>query len=119
MPFSSTNASWSSLLPQKRYRDDFEEQEWRHEEKIRPPFGGGIIFRCPCAEELSSTDPGLLRPPSPFMNAILSYEFQKNGKWDFGPVHWKGIVLEAKTSETEWCDKPLQYGYVALDWTMT
>ncbi|KAH7327046.1 hypothetical protein BKA65DRAFT_554606 [Rhexocercosporidium sp. MPI-PUGE-AT-0058] len=39
----------------------------------------------------------------PLVKAILSIELQGEGKWDFGIVEWRNIIIEAQTRETDWC----------------
>lgn len=37
--------------------------------------------------------------------ALLTIELQQQGKWNFGPVEWRNILVEANTTDTEWCSK--------------
>ncbi|KAH9224301.1 hypothetical protein DL95DRAFT_400819 [Leptodontidium sp. 2 PMI_412] len=39
----------------------------------------------------------------PLVKALLSIEVQGEGKWDFGIVEWRNIIIEAQTSETDLC----------------
>ncbi|KAG4416194.1 hypothetical protein IFR04_010651 [Cadophora malorum] len=39
----------------------------------------------------------------PGVKATLSIELQDGGKWDFGTVEWRNIIIEAQTTETDWC----------------
>ncbi|TVY37775.1 hypothetical protein LOCC1_G006242 [Lachnellula occidentalis] len=43
--------------------------------------------------------------PKPYDNPILAIELQGLGTWDFGRVQWRNILMEANTTDTDWCTK--------------
>ena len=39
----------------------------------------------------------------PLTSTLMTIELQEQGKWNFGPVEWRNILVEVNTTETEWC----------------
>jgi hypothetical protein len=74
-------------------------------------FHGGLTFD---QKSVFKPDNAQKLTPRAYDTAVLAIELQGLGTWDFGPVHWRNIVIEASTTETEWC-----MGFVGsgnLDW---
>jgi len=71
-------------------------------------FDQGAAFK-PDAKKLS---------PGPYNTAVLAIELQGLGTWDFGPVHWRNIVIEANTTATEWCSTLVSSGNLAWEASM-
>ncbi|TGO68583.1 hypothetical protein BELL_0822g00010 [Botrytis elliptica] len=42
----------------------------------------------------------------PFNKALFAIETQGGSKWDFGPVQWDQITIQADTTRSDWCLKP-------------
>ncbi|QSZ31156.1 hypothetical protein DSL72_000719 [Monilinia vaccinii-corymbosi] len=42
----------------------------------------------------------------PFQKTIFAIETQKGGTWDFGPVQWDRITIQANTTSSDWCHNP-------------
>ncbi|KAF7882953.1 hypothetical protein EAF00_011442 [Botryotinia globosa] len=42
----------------------------------------------------------------PFNKALFAIETQGGSKWDFGPVQWDQITIQADTTRSDWCFKP-------------
>ncbi|KAE8449422.1 hypothetical protein EG329_008030 [Mollisiaceae sp. DMI_Dod_QoI] len=40
---------------------------------------------------------------SPFKQALIMIELQRQGVWDWGQIIWSNIVIEAQTTSTDWC----------------
>ncbi|TGO64960.1 hypothetical protein BOTNAR_0082g00020 [Botryotinia narcissicola] len=38
--------------------------------------------------------------------ALFAIETQGGSKWDFGPVQWDQITIQADTTRSDWCSKP-------------
>ncbi|KAK0113426.1 hypothetical protein ONS95_013684 [Cadophora gregata] len=62
-----------------------------------PPFGGGLVTDGHFDTKYTENN------WSPLVKATLSIELQDEGKWDFGIVEWRNVIIEAETNETEWC----------------
>ncbi|TGO45775.1 hypothetical protein BCON_0366g00030 [Botryotinia convoluta] len=43
----------------------------------------------------------------PFNKALFAIETQGGSKWDFGPVQWDQITIQADTTRSDWCFKPV------------
>ncbi|KAF7943441.1 hypothetical protein EAE96_011367 [Botrytis aclada] len=43
----------------------------------------------------------------PFNKALFAIETQGGSKWDFGPVQWDQITIQADTTRSDWCFKPI------------
>ncbi|KAF5876684.1 uncharacterized protein Bfra_003090 [Botrytis fragariae] len=43
---------------------------------------------------------------SPFNKALFAIETQGGSKWDFGPVQWDQVTIQADTTRSDWCFKP-------------
>ncbi|TEY78824.1 hypothetical protein BOTCAL_0045g00420 [Botryotinia calthae] len=43
----------------------------------------------------------------PFNKALFAIETQGGSKWDFGPVQWDQITIQADTTSSDWCFKPI------------
>ncbi|KAM0163119.1 hypothetical protein ACHAQE_003400 [Botrytis cinerea] len=43
----------------------------------------------------------------PFNKALFAIETQGGSKWDFGPVQWDQITIQADTTRGDWCFKPI------------
>ncbi|KAF7929884.1 uncharacterized protein EAE97_009481 [Botrytis byssoidea] len=41
-----------------------------------------------------------------FNKALFAIETQGGSKWDFGPVQWDQITIQADTTRSDWCFKP-------------
>jgi hypothetical protein len=41
----------------------------------------------------------------PYDHPLLAIELQGIGTWGFGPVMWRNILIEANTTEPDWCAK--------------
>jgi hypothetical protein len=54
--------------------------------------------------------------------AVLTIELQVNSIWDFGPVTWQNVIIEAATNSSDWCTNK-QTGFygsnVKFNWTKT
>ncbi|TVY28010.1 hypothetical protein LHYA1_G005177 [Lachnellula hyalina] len=61
-------------------------------------FQGGLTFDQTTASKEQS---GLV--PKPYDQPVLAIELQGHGTWDFGAVTWRNIIMEANTTETDWC----------------
>lgn len=83
-----------------------------------PPFGGGLIFdpsidskilifSCYKIEYTRSEANGWIKAnvTGPYGRALLTIELQERGSWDFGDVEWRNIMIEANTTDVEWCIK--------------
>ncbi|KAH8601834.1 hypothetical protein B0O99DRAFT_589008 [Bisporella sp. PMI_857] len=51
-----------------------------------------------------------LAPIRQYTFALLVLELQKGAKWDFGPIGWRDIIIQANTTRTEWCLRPNSSG---------
>jgi hypothetical protein len=40
-----------------------------------------------------------------YTTAVLAIELQGGSTWDFGEVEWKNVIVEAATTDTDWCLK--------------
>ncbi|CZT44765.1 uncharacterized protein RSE6_04986 [Rhynchosporium secalis] len=94
-------------LLQNTYQWNSETKDWYQNWVVQPgkqghrggvePLGGGLItdghFDTKYTEE---------KWP-PMVKALLDIEVQGEGKWDFGPVEWRNVLVEAQTKETSWC----------------
>ncbi|CCD43320.1 hypothetical protein BofuT4_P067280.1 [Botrytis cinerea T4] len=43
----------------------------------------------------------------PFNKALFAIKTQGGSKWDFGPVQWDQITIQADTTRGDWCFKPI------------
>ncbi|PVH84005.1 hypothetical protein DL98DRAFT_585026 [Cadophora sp. DSE1049] len=59
------------------------------------PYGGGFTF--------DPRDDAALKH-KPFTSTLMTIELQERGKWNFGAVEWRNILVEANTTETKWCE---------------
>ena len=63
-------------------------------------FQGGLTFDQAIALEKAQN-----KIARPYDTPEFAIELQGLGTWDFGPVTWKNILIEANTTETDWCTK--------------
>jgi len=42
---------------------------------------------------------------NPFTSTLMTIELQERGKWNFGAVEWRNILVEANTTESKWCEE--------------
>ncbi|KAJ8063628.1 hypothetical protein OCU04_007496 [Sclerotinia nivalis] len=42
----------------------------------------------------------------PFNKALFAIETQRGSIWDFGPVQWEQITIQADTTRSDWCFRP-------------
>ncbi|KAH6720589.1 hypothetical protein BKA61DRAFT_595165 [Leptodontidium sp. MPI-SDFR-AT-0119] len=59
------------------------------------PYGGGFTFD-------PRVDAALKHKP--LTSTLMTIELQERGKWNFGTVEWRNILVEANTTETKWCE---------------
>ncbi|KAG4439547.1 hypothetical protein IFR05_004987 [Cadophora sp. M221] len=60
------------------------------------PYGGGFTFD-PIADAALKH--------KPLTSTLMTIELQERGKWNFGAVEWRNILVEADTMETKWCEE--------------
>ncbi|TVY86164.1 hypothetical protein LAWI1_G008362 [Lachnellula willkommii] len=64
-------------------------------------FHGGLTFDQTTASREQT--PAIV--PKAYDNPVLAIELQGLGTWDFGAVQWRNIIMEANTTDTDWCTK--------------
>ncbi|KAF8850319.1 hypothetical protein BDZ45DRAFT_696855 [Acephala macrosclerotiorum] len=62
-------------------------------------YSGGIVFDPKNYDDDNTTNGEI------FTSAIFAIELQRAGKWDFGQLSWRDIILEIDTRDTTWCTK--------------
>ncbi|KAL2060633.1 hypothetical protein VTL71DRAFT_9274 [Oculimacula yallundae] len=98
-------------LIQNTYQWNPETQDWYQNWVIQPgklghaggvqPLGGGLVTD-------GHFDTKYTEEKWPRMKkALLMIELQGEGKWDFGVVEWRNVLIEAQTRETAWCTEIL------------
>ncbi|KAF7876410.1 hypothetical protein EAF04_001502 [Stromatinia cepivora] len=61
-------------------------------------FSAGSVFN----PQEHSTPAG----QGPFNKALFAIETQRGSIWDFGPVQWDQITIQADTTRSDWCFRP-------------
>ncbi|PVH84002.1 hypothetical protein DL98DRAFT_585024 [Cadophora sp. DSE1049] len=96
-------------LLQNTYQWNPETKDWYQNWLVEPgklgheggvaPFGGGLITDGHFDTKYTE------KKWPPLVKATLSIELQDGGKWEFGIVEWRNVIIEAQTTETDCPDK--------------
>lgn len=63
-----------------------------------PGYGRQIMADKPICQTAALQD-------NPFTSTLMTIELQERGKWNFGAVEWRNILVEANTTESKWCEE--------------